>query len=73
MKLDPLTGLGSTVKFRDLPPQLQSRLTWDSITSELKLKGLYVVDTGEPVLLLNTLSERELEVVSEPPPTPPRL
>jgi hypothetical protein len=63
MKLDPPTGMGSTVKFKDLPPQLQSRLVYDDVAQKLKLKGLYVTDTGEPVLLMNTLSNRELALV----------
>ena len=65
IKIDPPTGTGSRVRFLDLPPQLQGRLTYDSTVEPpvLKLKGEYITTTGEPVLLLNTLSIREVNLI----------
>jgi predicted outer membrane repeat protein len=50
--------------FTALPYHVQSRLTFDEVTRQLKLKGVYQVGAGEPLLLLNTLSEREMGIVS---------
>jgi predicted outer membrane repeat protein len=59
LRTDPPTGLGSGVRFLDLPPTLQGRLTYDSVNRVLKLKGEYRTDTGEPTLMLTTLTQRE--------------
>ncbi|HEY6000778.1 MAG TPA: hypothetical protein VI078_15940 [bacterium] len=60
LKTDPPVAVGSRVVFLDLPPQLQQRLIYDAVAKKLKLSGQYITTTGEPVLLLNTLSIREL-------------
>jgi hypothetical protein len=52
--------------FKALPYHLQSRLTYDVVTEELKLKGIYATGTGEPLLLLNTLTERDIMEISRP-------
>ncbi|MBN2808532.1 MAG: FG-GAP repeat protein [Deltaproteobacteria bacterium] len=49
--------------FTDLPPHIQNRLTYDPEDSKLMLKGVYDAGTGEPTLLLNVLSDRELDQV----------
>ncbi len=52
--------------FKALPSHIQSRLTWDPETEEIKIKGLYSVSTGEPMLVLNTLTERDIMEIARP-------
>jgi hypothetical protein len=59
-----LTGTETKIYLRDLPPQLQSRLTYDALHGRLTLKGQFITDTGEPTLLLNTLSAREVALIA---------
>jgi tetratricopeptide (TPR) repeat protein len=41
------------------------------VTEELKLKGIYATGKGEPLLLLNTLTERDIMEISRPFMTDP--
>ena len=55
--------------FTALPEQLKSRLTYDPVAGSntikgmLKLKGVYSEGTGESLLLLNTLSVRDVGLI----------
>ncbi|MGB5685796.1 MAG: hypothetical protein WBM35_08295, partial [Candidatus Electrothrix sp.] len=60
--------------FTALPYHLQVRLTYDPTaghdeqsghSGELKLTGYYSEGTGEPTLLLNALSERDIEIIED--------
>jgi len=51
--------------FTDLPYHIQSRLTYDEVTKQLKLKGVQQSGFGEPMLLLNILTERDLLSIQE--------
>ena len=53
--------------FTALPYHLQTRLTYDPAAGDggqLKLKGIYSTGTGEPLLLLNFLTERDRAVIA---------
>ncbi|MBW1682362.1 MAG: hypothetical protein JRJ83_13170, partial [Deltaproteobacteria bacterium] len=66
-KLEPARGDGGRWVFKAIPQYIQSRLTYDPLAGEhgqLKLKGIYQTDTGEPTLLLNTLTERDIMEIS---------
>ncbi|MCL7489577.1 MAG: right-handed parallel beta-helix repeat-containing protein [Desulfobulbaceae bacterium] len=64
IELLPEKDLGSgRWVFTGLPPHIQNRLTYDDVAEELKLKGTYTSGIGEPLLLLNVLSDRELLLI----------
>jgi predicted outer membrane repeat protein len=62
--LKPKRGEHNRWVFKALPQYLQSRLTYDELSGELKLKGFYSTGTGEPTLLLNTLTDRDIMEIS---------
>ena len=67
--LKPERGSNDRWVFKALPYHLQARLTYDPIAGdrgELKLKGIYKTGTGEPLLLLNTLTERDIMEIARP-------
>jgi len=64
--LNPQYGSNNRMVFKALPEYLQSRLTYDYLTSELKLRGDIPVGMGEPLLLLNTLTQRDIMEISRP-------
>ncbi|MBW1903069.1 MAG: hypothetical protein JRJ20_15790, partial [Deltaproteobacteria bacterium] len=51
--------------FRTLPYHLQTRLSYDEVEEVLKFKGIYSNITGEPLLLLNVLSDREIYEIEQ--------
>jgi hypothetical protein len=63
-------GTGRYV-FTALPEHLKIRLTYDPVAGDdpikgmLKLKGVYRESTGESLLLLNTLSDRDIGLIEE--------
>ncbi|MBW2107236.1 MAG: hypothetical protein JRI36_01020 [Deltaproteobacteria bacterium] len=62
--LKPKRGEHNRWVFKALPQYLQSCLTYDELSGELKLKGFYSTGTGEPTLLLNTLTDRDIMEIS---------
>ena len=66
-ELKPARGDNDRWIFKALPQYIQSRLTYDPLAGEdgqLKLKGVYTEGTGEPTLLLNTLTERDIAEIA---------
>ncbi len=63
-QLKPERGEYNRWVFKALPEYIQVRLTYDELAGELKLKGFYSTGTGEPTLLLNTLTERDMMEIS---------
>jgi predicted outer membrane repeat protein len=72
---DPENGLPGELKpkkdlstgrwvFTALPYHLQSRLTYDEVDKQLKLKGSYSSGVGEPFLLMNTLTVRDIASIT---------
>jgi predicted outer membrane repeat protein len=65
-KLEPARGVQNRWVFKALPYYLQARLTYDEVAGQLKLKGFYDRGTGEPLLVLNTLTQRDIMEISRP-------
>jgi ELWxxDGT repeat protein/predicted outer membrane repeat protein len=67
--LKPKFSLGSQrYVFDALPYHLKTRLTYDPYSGdggELKLRGTYTTGTGEPLLLLNALTVRDIEAITD--------
>jgi len=62
----PQTVRGQVV-FSKLPPHLRERLTYDPINQRLKFKGVLVQPAaGEPYLLPNIITQRELATLLDP-------